>query len=126
MTRPADSLRAVMLADLRRSRGIGSAMSGRIHTTETAELPSAWVGVTESIDSAPAKIELLATVHVLEGTEEGASNTLRDVHSMFIVPPTVDGYIATSWVPGHSEVRLDDEQSAYRGLARFHIFLRPT
>jgi hypothetical protein len=100
-------------------------MSGSIRETESAELPSVWIGVTASVDSGSNEVELLATVHVSASTEGGASNSVKDVQSVFSEPPACDGYVTTFWAVGHSEVRFDEEQSAYRGLARFIAHVRP-
>jgi hypothetical protein len=125
MPRSVDSLRTGMLAVLRRSDGFASGMSGSIRETESAELPSVWIGVTASVDSGSNEVELLATVHVSASTEGGASNSVKDVQSVFSEPPACDGYVTTFWAVGHSEVRFDEEQSAYRGLARFIAHVRP-
>jgi hypothetical protein len=63
---------------------------------------------------------LLATIHVRVSTGTEAANALLDIATaVFAEPPTAEGISIASWAPDYREVRLEEEHSAYHGLARF-------
>jgi hypothetical protein len=63
---------------------------------------------------------LLATIHVRVSTGTEAANALLDIATaVFAEPPTTEGISIASWALDYREVRLEEEHSAYHGLARF-------
>jgi hypothetical protein len=115
---PAEELKAAMLERLQASAEFSGAVGGRIFAAEPTEPPAAWIGVTAFAgDSA---IDLIATIHVrIAGAKEAAVSLIDAVEVMLAEPPILDGMSICSWRSNYREVRLDEEHSAYHGLARF-------
>ena len=125
MASPADDLRNAMLAQLRASSSFSKGVGGRISDRQPREFPCAWVGVTMTEDGTDG-VSLIVTLHVWKRSgEETATDLLREAEAMFATPPQLASLSITSWEPDHSEVRLNVEQSAYRGLTRFRAHARP-
>lgn len=119
MANLAEELKTAMLERLRADQGFSAGVEGRIFTAEPRDLLAAWIGAT-GFDAGGGVIDLLATVHVRVGTGMGAANALIEIASAaFAEPPIMDGIYITLWAPDYREVRLEEEHSAYHGLARF-------
>ncbi|WP_311029287.1 hypothetical protein [Mesorhizobium koreense] len=118
MGNPAEELKAAMVERLR-ADAVFSARVDRILATEPRDQPAAWIGAT-AFGAGNGAIDLIATVHVRISTGKEAASTLIDAAwVIFAETPIVNGVSISSWRPDYHEVRLDEEHSAYHGLARF-------
>ncbi len=116
---PAEDLKTAMMERLRADTAFSAGVDGRIFTAEPRDLLAAWIGATR-FDAGSEVIDLLTTIHVRVGTGTEAANALLDIATaVFAEPPIVDGISAASWALDYREVRLEEEHSAYHGLARF-------
>jgi hypothetical protein len=119
MTSPSDALHALMVARLRALDMMPVAIAEARPREEPREFPYASIGVTGA-DEASGSISLLATVHFWDRSGDASTRKLlKKIQSAFVEPPTVDGYEFVTWAPDYSEIRAEDEYSAFHGLARF-------
>ncbi len=119
MGNPAEDLKTAMVERLRVDQGFSVGVGGQIFATEPRDLLAAWIGATR-FDAGSGSIDLLATIHVRVGTGTEVANALLDIATaVFGEPPTVEGISIASWALDYREVRLEEEHSAYHGLARF-------
>ena len=117
--RSSDLLQAQMLKTMRASSILSQAVEGRIYDTERMEFPSAWVSVTAT-DPEGGALPLLATVHVWKRTGKQEMQTLtQEVASIFAHQPLLEGARFEDWKLDFTEVRLNEELAACRGLVRF-------
>jgi hypothetical protein len=115
---PAEELKTAMMERLRASAEFSRALNGRIFSAEPREPPAAWIGATAH--AGDGTIDLIATVHIrIAAAKETASALVDLAQAAFVDPPIADGISISSWRPEYREVRLDEEHSAYHGLARF-------
>jgi hypothetical protein len=115
----ADELKTAMVERLRADQGFSARVEGRIFAAEPKDLLAAWVGAT-GFDAGDGLVDLLATVHVRVRTGTEAANALIEIaRAVFAEPPAVGGISITSWRPDYREARLEEEHTAYHGLARF-------
>jgi hypothetical protein len=119
MANPTDELRTAMLERLAASEAFSQGVNGRIAATQRAELPCAWVGVTV-IENGTEDVSLVATVHfLLPAGESNATELLLEAKAIFAEPPERCALTVTCWLPGYSEIRLNEEFSAHHALVRF-------
>lgn len=119
MGNPADDLKTAMIERLQADAAFSVGVEGRIFASEPRDLLAAWIGATR-FDAGGEVIDLLATIHVRVGTGTEAANALLDIATaVFAEPPTVEEISIASWALDYREVRLEEEHSAYHGLARF-------
>jgi hypothetical protein len=115
----ADELKAAMLERLRADQGFAVGVKNRIFESEPGDLLGAWIGAT-GFDAGGGVIDFVATVHVRVETGKEAAKVLIEIAKRtFAEAPTMDGISITGWQLGFHEARLEDENSAYHGLARF-------
>jgi len=94
-------------------------VKNRILEAEPGDLLGAWIGAT-GFDAGDGVIDFVATVHVRVETGKDAATALIEIaRRVFAEAPTMDGTSITAWQSGFHEARLEDENSAYHGLARF-------
>jgi hypothetical protein len=117
-------LKTAMVERLRADAAFSVGVDGRIFTAEPRDLLAAWIGATR-FDTGSVSIDLLATIHVRVSTATEAANALLDIATaVFAEPPAVEGISIASWALDYREVRLEEEHSAYHGLARFRANAR--
>jgi hypothetical protein len=115
---PAEDLKTALMERLRADPEFSRGMNGRIFSAEPQEPPAAWIGATAF--AGDGTIDLIATVHIrIAAPKETASALVDAAQVVFVDPPIVDGISISSWRADYREVRLDEEHSAYHGLARF-------
>ncbi|MER2536653.1 MAG: DUF3168 domain-containing protein [Rhizobiaceae bacterium] len=124
MANPVSELQAAILTQLRSSEAFSAGVQGRILDADPAEIPCAWVGVTAD-ENDPTTVSLLATVHIWKRSGEAAVAALIEEAKVALAEsPEIATASILSWKPVYSEVRLDEQQSAYRGLVRFWAMAR--
>jgi hypothetical protein len=108
-----------MAERLQANTGFSARVGGRIFTAEPKNPPAVWIGAT-AFETRDGAIDLIATIHVrVMAAKEAALALIDAVQAAFVEPPVVDGISITSWRSDYHELRLDEEDSAYHGLARF-------
>jgi hypothetical protein len=121
---PAEDLKTAMMKRLRADAAFSHGVEGKIFATEPRDSPATWIGTT-TVASGDGAIDLLATVHVrISAGKEAALALIEAASAIFAETPIVDGVSISSWRPDYHEVRLDEEHSAYHGLARFRADVR--
>lgn len=120
MASASKRIRSALLARLRASQEFSAGVEGRILESEPEEFPCAWIGATK-LESAvgPNAIDLVATLHIWKRSGGGAAETLVELgRALLKEPPVIEGYMVAGWRTVFSEVRLDEEHYAYRGIVR--------
>jgi hypothetical protein len=113
-----------MAERLQADTAFSARVEGRIFAAEPRDLLAAWIGATR-FDAGGGSIDLLATIHVRVGTGTEVANALLDIATaVFAEPPTVEAISIASWALDYREVRLEEEHSAFHGLARFRAEAR--